>query len=93
MIEISYETYKIIHLINLSGRFDSIGSQEVNERINSLIDLGHHNFVLNLEKVNYLSGEERERTKVKVLLNKFSELRKEELLDDELISMLQGGYY
>ena len=93
MIEISYETYKIIHLINLSGRFDSIGSQEVNERINSLIDLGHHNFVLNLEKVNYLSSEERERTKVKVLLNKFSELRKEELLDDELISMLQGGYY
>ncbi|MCK4359906.1 MAG: hypothetical protein KAW92_14435 [Candidatus Cloacimonetes bacterium] len=93
MIKISYETYKRIHLINLSGRFDSLGSQVVNERINSLIDLGHHNLVLNLEKVNYLSSGERERTKVKDLLNKFSELRKEELLDDELISMLQEGYY
>jgi anti-anti-sigma factor len=56
MIKISYETYKRIHLINLSGRFDSVGSQEVNERITSLIDLGHHNLVLNLEKVNYLSS-------------------------------------
>ena len=56
MIKIFFENNKKIHTVYFAGRFDAIGSQEVNERINSLIDLGHYNFVLDLEKVDYLSS-------------------------------------
>jgi len=56
MIKVFFENNKKIHTICFVGRFDAIGSQEVNERVNSLIDLGHYNFVLDLENVDYLSS-------------------------------------
>jgi putative ABC transport system ATP-binding protein len=58
------------------------------------LDLGERTIMMHKGKViGDFSGEERGRMKVKDLLDRFAELRKEELLDDELISMLQEGYY
>lgn len=66
----------------------------VTHSMSQALDLGSRTIMMHKGKIiGDLSGEERERTKVKDLLCRFSELRKEELLDDELISMLQEGYY
>jgi putative ABC transport system ATP-binding protein len=66
----------------------------VTHSMSQALHLGNRTIMMHKgEIIGDLSGEKRERTKVKDLFNKFSELRKEELLDDELISMLQEGYY
>ena len=58
------------------------------------LDLGSRTIMMYKgEIIGDLSGEEREQTKVKDLLDKFSQLRKEELLDDNLINLIQEGYY
>jgi putative ABC transport system ATP-binding protein len=66
----------------------------ITHSMSQALHLGNRTIMMHKgEIIGDLSGEKRERTKVKDLFNKFSELRKEELLDDELISMLQEGYY
>ncbi len=66
----------------------------VTHSMSQALDLGTRILMMHKGKIiGDIKGDERKRTKVRDLLNRFSELRKEELLDDELISMLQEGYY
>ncbi len=62
----------------------------VTHSMSQVLDLSNCTIMMKKAKIiRDLSGEKRECTKVKDLLNKFSELRKKELLDDELISIYQ----
>jgi len=66
----------------------------ITHSMSQALDLGCRTIMMNKgEIIGDFSGGERERMKVKDLLDRFTEIRKEELLDDELISMLQEGYY
>ena len=85
---------QIVSLTRKIVRENQLTTVMVTHSMSQALDLGKRTIMMHKgEIIGDLSGEERERTKVKDLLNKFSELRKEELLDDELISMLQEGYY
>jgi putative tryptophan/tyrosine transport system ATP-binding protein len=58
------------------------------------LELGDRTIMMHRGKIiGDLSGAERKNTKPQDLLNRFAEIRKEEMLDNELISMLQEGYY
>ncbi|MFA4838072.1 MAG: ATP-binding cassette domain-containing protein [Candidatus Neomarinimicrobiota bacterium] len=58
------------------------------------LDLGSRTIMMHKGAViGDFSGDERKRMKPVDLLNRFNELRKQELMDEELVSMLQEGYY
>ena len=62
----------------------------VTHSMSQALDLSNRTIVMQKAKIiKDLSGEKKECTKIENLLNKFSELRKKELLDDELISIYQ----
>lgn len=43
-------------LIKISGRIDSYTSPQIKKEIQTLIEKGHYNFVIELNDVNYLSS-------------------------------------
>jgi putative tryptophan/tyrosine transport system ATP-binding protein len=66
----------------------------ITHSMSQALELGNRTIMMHKGKIiGDIQGNERKNTKAKNLLNRFAEIRKEELLDDNLISMLQEGYY
>ncbi|MCD4818484.1 MAG: ATP-binding cassette domain-containing protein [Candidatus Cloacimonetes bacterium] len=66
----------------------------VTHSMSQALDLGNRTIMMHEGRIiGDLFGEERERTKTQDLLNIFNELRKNELLDDNLINLIQDEYY
>ncbi|MBC8458365.1 MAG: ATP-binding cassette domain-containing protein [Deltaproteobacteria bacterium] len=85
---------QIVKLTKMIVEENHLTTVMITHSMSQALDLGERTIMMHKgEIIGDFSGEERERMKVKDLLDRFSELRKEELLDDELISMLQEGYY
>lgn len=55
-LTISTDSMKRVQLVTVSGRVDSSTAQEFDSAIQSLFDKGHHNLVLNLSEVSYMSS-------------------------------------
>ena len=85
---------QIVKLTRMIVKENHLTTVMITHSMSQALDLGTRTIMMHRGGIiGDFSGEERARMKVKDLLDKFAELRKEELLDDELISMLQEGYY
>jgi len=84
-------------IVNLTRKIvaeSNLTTVMVTHSMSQALELGSRTIMMHKGKIiGDICGEERRKSKPKDLLNRFAEIRKEELLDDELISMLQDGYY
>lgn len=55
-MELAVTEYTHCDLIKITGRIDSYSAPQVRDVLNTLIDGGHHNFIIDLEHVPYLSS-------------------------------------
>ena len=55
-MELTITELQNCNTIEISGRIDSYTSPKIKKTIQSLINRGHHNFVMNLSDVIYLSS-------------------------------------
>lgn len=55
-MEFTVTDHQICNVIKITGRIDSYTSPKITKTIQKLIKEGHHNFVMNLNEVNFLSS-------------------------------------
>lgn len=55
-MKLEFECNKGIQIVHISGKLDSFNSQEIADKLNSQIDKGFFNLILDLGKVDYLSS-------------------------------------
>lgn len=55
-MELAVTEYSHCDLITINGRIDSFSAPQIKEVLNSLIDDGHHNIIVDLQHVPYLSS-------------------------------------
>jgi anti-sigma B factor antagonist len=55
-MEIDVQEYKRVAIVEISGRIDSASSAELEASLQSLIDKGKRNLVLDMAKVEFLSS-------------------------------------
>jgi len=56
MLEISRDSLKRVELVKVSGRVDSSNAGELDSALKTTMEDGHHNLVLDLSEVNYMSS-------------------------------------
>ncbi len=55
-MELTVTEYSHCDLIKITGRIDSYSAPQIKEVLNTLIDDGHHNIIVDLQHVPYLSS-------------------------------------
>jgi anti-anti-sigma factor len=53
---INVEKLKRVVLITVAGRIDSTNASELDDVLKETLDEGHNNFIINLDKVEYMSS-------------------------------------
>ena len=55
-MELTITEYQHCHLIEVKGRVDSFSAPKIGQTLKTLIEDGHHNFVVDLEQVAFISS-------------------------------------
>lgn len=55
-MELEVTEYSDCELLKITGRIDSYSAPQIKKVLNTLIDDGHHNIIVDLQNVQYLSS-------------------------------------